>query len=154
PGPGVLGSGAKAGRLRLVFLVGVAEITDEGQRDAPRGGDSFFLLVGFLRLDVGFLLGAGRFLPGPGRARAVGCGVTPGQEGTRCPGSRPLAGCPPAGRFLAGRFLAGRFLVGTVPRLVPLTRWRGTRPAGNARRPGAPPIRGRGPAPPGVPSAG
>jgi hypothetical protein len=145
----VFSSGAGTGWLRLIFLVEVTEITDEGQRDAPRRGGGFFLLVRFLRLDVGFLLGAGRFLPGPGRARVAGCGVTPGQEGTRCPGSCPLAGCPPAGRFPAGCFL-----VGTVPRLVLLIPWRGTRPAGNARRPGAPPITGRGTVPPGVPGAG
>src|SRR5262249_57405907 len=65
PGPGVLGSCAGAGWLRLVFLVGVAEITDEGQRDAPRRGDGLFLLVGFLRLDVGFLSAAPPFLPAP-----------------------------------------------------------------------------------------
>ena len=84
PGPVTLG-GAGTGWLVVVFLAEVAEITDEGQRDAPRRGGDLFLLVGFLCLDVGFLLGVGCFLPGVGRF---------------------LTG---SGRFLA---VGGRFLIG------------------------------------------
>ena len=93
----VLG-GAGTSWLAVVFL---AEVTDEGQRNAPRRGGRLFLLVGFLCINVGFLLGVGRFFPG--RARVVGCGVTPGKEGAQ----RPCL-CP----------LAGRPLVSAVPRLV------------------------------------
>ena len=150
PGPVVVG-GAGTGWLFVAFLAEVTEVTDEGQRDAPWRGGDLFLLVGFLRLDVGFLLGVGCFLPGSGccfpapsrlrpasparrvscrsRARVVGRGVTPGEEGAERPGLYALA---------------GRALVGVVPRLVLVTRRRGTRPAGNARRPGTPVLTGRG----------
>src|SRR5207237_987655 len=74
------------------FLVEVTDITDEGQRDAPRRAGGFFLLVGFLCLNVGFLLDVGSFLRGSSRF--------------------PTG----SGRFLAvgGRFLIGgaRFFIG------------------------------------------
>ena len=129
--------GAGTGWLFVAFLAKVTEVTDEGQRDAPGRGGDLFLLVGFLRLDVGFLLGVGCFLPGSGRAFLPGSGraflagrvVTPGEEGAERPGLYALA---------------GRALVGVVPRLVLVTRRGGTRPAGNARRPGTPVLTGRG----------
>src|SRR5262249_5765952 len=144
PGPLVPGS-AGTGWLAVAFLVELTEITDEGQRDAPWRGGGLFLFVGFLRRDVGFLPSVGCFLPGPGRAllpgpgrafapgpgraRVVGRGVTPGDQGAQ----RPCL-CP----------LARRPLLGAVPRLVLVARRRGTWPAGNARRPGAPVLTGRG----------
>jgi hypothetical protein len=100
----VLG-GAGTSWLAVVFLAEVAEVTDEGQRNTPRRGGCLFLLVGFLCLNVGFLLGVGRFPPG--RTRVVGCGVTPGKGGAQRPRLCPLAGRP---------------LVSAVRRLVLATR--------------------------------
>jgi hypothetical protein len=88
----------------------------------PAVGGQFLIGGRFLAVGGRFPIG-GDFSPGSGHARLVGRGVTPGKQG-----AQPPCLCSPAGRPL----------VSAIPRLVLVTRRRGTRATGNARRPGAP----------------